>query len=264
MYEGMLHHGLDKPGTLSSMHVTSRGAGGAAKRNEALNPARADRPSLLERLSNTASASPLEEIVRTAADTSGDSPQHDVAVRSPSVVPTQLQASVAATGAEARRSAFDGSSVGMPSARTDEAVPSATSDLPALLLSKLEAEKLNHLESAAATPGDSRRATDRAPSAHELSDCIGPEKEGGVVGAELYNSAERAAEREARLRSQAQLRMRLAAAKKAAASGAGRSSTEVNGGAAHDSGNGGEAQSQEELLRNRLVERRTSSGVDRP
>lgn len=141
-------------------------------------------------------------------------------------------------------------------------MPSAASDLRALLLSKLEAEKLNHLESAAATPGESRRATDHAPSARESSDSIGT-KEGGVVGAEPYISAERAAEREARLRSQAQLRMRLAAAKKAAASSAEGSSTAVGGSMAHDSGNVGEAQSQEEFLRNRLVERRTSSVVHR-
>lgn len=113
-------HGLNKPRTSTSRHVTSPGAGGAAKRNEALNHARADRPSLFERLSDAAPASPLEEIVQTAADISGDSPQHDVAVRSASLAPTQSQASVAATGAETRCSAFDGSSVGTASARTGE------------------------------------------------------------------------------------------------------------------------------------------------
>ncbi|KAH9934251.1 uncharacterized protein B0H18DRAFT_1114990 [Fomitopsis serialis] len=250
-------HGSTKAGTSSSA-VPSRGVGGAAKRNELLNPTHTGRSSLLERLSDPALVLPAEEIVRSSSDGYAEQPQHDVAVRSPPLASPRLQASPV-TEAEMRRSVpYE---VGSASNHIDEPIPPASSALRALLLSKLEAERRNHSQSTAATPDDLRRATGHVSSARNASDSIATE-ERGVVNGQSHNSAERAAEREAILRTQAQLRMRLAAARKTAVCGTeGGLTAGINATSMHGDGDGNEALSQEELLRSRLAERRGSSAV---
>lgn len=143
------------------------------------------------------------------------------------------------------------------------ATPSApSSNTRELLLSKLARERLLHSHTAAATTDDrARRASDRIPLDRHSSDSIATQGEGGDTGSEVYDSAGRTAERQAKLRSQAQLRVRLAAAKQVAARNTGGSSTQEGVSAVHGVtiGMEGNVQSQEEALKNMLAERRRSA-----
>lgn len=144
-------------------------------------------------------------------------------------------------------------------ATTPSAASSSTREL---LLSRLARERLMHSHTSPASAGDTaRRASDRVSLAHNASGSIITDGGGGVVDGQVDDSAERAAEREAKLRSQAQLRVRLAAAKKEATCSMEDRSTREDDSAMRGGtrGIGGAIQSQEEVLRNMLAERRRSS-----
>lgn len=133
------------------------------------------------------------------------------------------------------------------------ATPPTRSDTRELLLGKLAKERLLHSHTAAG------RARPRIPLARNSSDSIATGAS-GAANIEVDNSAGSAAEREARLRSQAQLRVRLAAAKKAARNTE-DSSTREDVSATHGDtfSMEGTVQSQEEALRHMLAERRGSA-----
>ena len=146
---------------------------------------------------------------------------------------------------------------------TGAATPSAAiSNTRELLLSRLAKERLTHSHTSLATASDrARHASDRVPLAHNSSGSVITEREGGVADGRVDDSGERAAQREAKLRSQAQLRLRLAAAKKVAARSTEDGPTRENDSATRGDtmSIGGAIQSQEEVLRDMLAERRRSS-----
>lgn len=143
---------------------------------------------------------------------------------------------------------------------TGAAAPlTSSSNARELLLSKLARERLLHSHTSAAMGDTARRASNRILLTRNSSDSITTEGKGGTPDGQVDDLVERSTEREARLRSQAQLRVRLAAAKKVAA--AGSSSAKEDDDVAHGGGLGlgGDIQSQEDVLRNVLAERRRSS-----
>ena len=129
-------------------------------------------------------------------------------------------------------------------------------------MSKLARERLLHLCTATATDKhEARHPSGCPPLARNSSGSITTAGEGSADSSRDDSSG--ATEREARLRTQAQLRARLAAAKKAAARSTEDSSTKEDGGARRGGTEDNEEviQSQEEVLRRMLAERRRSSVV---